>query len=261
MIELNKVYEKMEARYFGENMDEGVEITRLPSILGGIRTFVDVGASLGQYSYFAGRALKDATLYCLEADPGKAKYLESLTERWSKEQGNQYIVVNKAVSDEGGETSFYIPKDHDSSGAFFPLENTGRTDEDWEKTTVPCITLDEHFADVDVDFIKIDVEGGELRALLGAEKLLKRCSPVVLLEIAPWGDLHRGSRPSAIFEFMAAQGYGFTVFENHWLFTRQSLSLRNHVRARLAGFRARPGPRRVVESRWGGGWDLAQTAQ
>jgi len=46
---------------------------------------------------------------------------------------------------------------------------------------VPMTTLD-HFGFVDVDLIKIDVEGLEASVVKGAEKTLLRCRPVMVVE-------------------------------------------------------------------------------
>lgn len=43
--------------------------------------------------------------------------------------------------------------------------------------TAQCITLDEVIGDGEVTFIKMDIEGAELKALYGAEKCIKRCKP------------------------------------------------------------------------------------
>jgi FkbM family methyltransferase len=40
-----------------------------------------------------------------------------------------------------------------------------------------CISLDEVVGDGNVTFIKMDIEGAEINALLGAEKCIKRCKP------------------------------------------------------------------------------------
>jgi FkbM family methyltransferase len=40
-----------------------------------------------------------------------------------------------------------------------------------------CISLDEAVGDGNVTFIKMDIEGAEMNALLGAEKCIKRCKP------------------------------------------------------------------------------------
>ena len=251
MDEVSSIYSEMEERYFGSEMHEAGEIRRLPSVLDGVNVFVDVGASLGQYSYFAGKALTNATIYCIEADPGKAKHLEHLTEGWSAEQANTFVVVNKGCSDTNEELEFFLPKDRDTSGAFFPLDGSGSESATWDRISVPCVTLDELFADKQVDFIKVDVEGAELRVMRGAQELLKRCSPTVLLEVAPWGDMQRDLKPSAMFLFMAEQGYDFKVFENHWLFTRSRSPWRAALRARLTGFVVdRPAIKEPLKRAW-----------
>lgn len=40
-----------------------------------------------------------------------------------------------------------------------------------------CVSLDEIIGDENVTFIKMDIEGAELHALLGAERTIKRCKP------------------------------------------------------------------------------------
>ena len=49
---------------------------------------------------------------------------------------------------------------------------------------IPMVTLDSLELQ-DVDFMKLDCEGGELHALWGAEETLKRCHPVVIVEQKP----------------------------------------------------------------------------
>lgn len=51
-----------------------------------------------------------------------------------------------------------------------------------EKGTIPMTSIDEH-GFTRLDFIKIDVEGGQLELLQGAEKTLKRFHPVIWVEL------------------------------------------------------------------------------
>ena len=74
----SEAFKTLEAQYFGAQKFESAEIDNLPKILDGVRVFVDVGASLGQYSYYASQTLKGARFYCVEADPYKAKRLREL---------------------------------------------------------------------------------------------------------------------------------------------------------------------------------------
>jgi hypothetical protein len=64
-------------------------------------------------------------------------------------------------------------------------------------------TLDSYALE-DVGFVKIDVEGHELAALRGAEQTLRRCRPLVLVEVE---DRHRPDAVSSVRAFMATMGY------------------------------------------------------
>lgn len=62
----------------------------------------------------------------------------------------------------------------------------GSSGDSWVKGEgdIPLRRLDD-LALQDVDFIKLDCEGGELPALRGAEETLKRCRPCVIVEQKP----------------------------------------------------------------------------
>lgn len=217
-----KIFAEMETQYFSDDMHEKAEIENLPKILEGVKVFVDVGGSLGQYTYFAGKILKNANLYCFEPDSFKFKKLSELAKLWKKNSKNNYHVINKAVSDNNGKIMFYTPSDHSSSGAFFPLKNLENSTDEWKENEVECIALDSFFNDIDIDFIKIDVEGAEYRVLTGAKKILENGKACVLMEIAPWGDLQRSYKPSDIFKLMTTYNYSFSIYENHYFFYKRN---------------------------------------
>ena len=50
-----------------------------------------------------------------------------------------------------------------------------------EATDVPCLPLDELFADRQVTFIKMDIEGAEFDALLGGSNIIQRDSPILAI--------------------------------------------------------------------------------
>ena len=224
---------QLEEQYFGEHKHEAREIERLPSILGEVKCFVDVGSSLGQYAYFAGEVLKDADIYCIEPDPLKAKRLRELVGKWALDSNNRYHVVEKALSDAPGRSRFYFPKDHLSSGAFFPLSESA---DDWEQIEVEVDTLDNIFKGKKIDFMKIDVEGAEYRVLKGAIELLKQGNTTLLMEIAPWGDLDQGRRPSDVLAILEDNGYTFSVFENHYLFRKGGIPVLFRLKSRIMGY-------------------------
>jgi hypothetical protein len=53
-------------------------------------------------------------------------------------------------------------------------------------TTVPSFPVDDLIPrDKNVDFVKVDVEGAEYNALLGASQLIRRCRPTIISEFSP----------------------------------------------------------------------------
>lgn len=69
---------------------------------------------------------------------------------------------------------------------------------------VEIVRLDDLELD-DVDFIKLDLEGGELHALRGAEATLRRCKPVVCVEEKHFGGRF-GVQPGAALAFLRSLG-------------------------------------------------------
>jgi FkbM family methyltransferase len=77
---------------------------------------------------------------------------------------------------------------------------------------VSTAPLDEVIPDAHVDFMKIDTEGAEMLVLAGAAKTLKKCQPILMVEIFP-PLLRSVSRcePAELFRFLA--DFGYTAFQ------------------------------------------------
>lgn len=212
-------YTDAEKFLYGGQWYENSELARLPEQLGGVRVFIDVGASLGPYTLCADQALKDADIYAIEANPQTFKRLSELCAE--SKSTNRLHPVHTAVSSEAGQIDFFIPTIKSSR---LPLtsslfQNQAVTD-DWEKVSVACVTLDEFCKDLAPDFIKMDIEGAEYRALLGAERILREGRCRFLVEVHPWGDPDLGKRPEDVFKLFHSHGYDFRRLARHWLFTK-----------------------------------------
>lgn len=67
------------------------------------------------------------------------------------------------------------------------------------------ITLDSLFID-DLDLLQLDIEGFELYALRGSEKTIKRCHPIIQLEIRGLSEQF-GENDKEVFKLLADIGY------------------------------------------------------
>jgi len=77
---------------------------------------------------------------------------------------------------------------------------------DIEQISVELKTLDSIIpADVKIDFIKIDVEGGEYGVLKGAKQLLKKYKPVVIFESGLGASDYYGTKPDELYQFIATE--------------------------------------------------------
>lgn len=140
---------------FGRYLHEEAETRMLSRILRSARTVLDVGASIGWYSVLACQASSNAVVHAFEANPEIFPYLSA------NSAGRPIHAHATAVSDTVGTLDFFCAPSSNLSSA---SRAVGR------KITVPSTTLDELGLET-VDFVKIDVEGGELAVLRGARRL------------------------------------------------------------------------------------------
>ncbi len=71
---------------------------------------------------------------------------------------------------------------------------------------MPLETLDHVIpADVQVDFVKVDVEGGELGVFRGGCATLKRCRPVVVFECGLGGADSYGTQPAELSSLLSGE--------------------------------------------------------
>jgi FkbM family methyltransferase len=240
----SELYTVMEEQYFGVNMQEKDEIESLPELLRNVRTFVDVGASLGQYAFFANRILMDSRIYCIEADPVRVSRLKELASAWEERSSNTIAVINAAAAETNGKLSFFRTNANVSGGLF--VHGCGGAAGDkhvqWIQLEVDCVTLDSLFKELDPDLIKIDVEGAEYRVLEGASRILAKGTCRFLVEVHPWGDKSARKKPSDVFTLFARFGYDFKRTHRHWLFEKSQHGFTTTLRSKLIGI--------VIDSVW-----------
>ena len=131
--------------------------------------FVDVGANVGHWTeHFLRTSSAKGILF--EPSERCASLLKA------KFKDMPIIVRNVAVGDKPGSIWFVEEENFSEASAivetYIPSEQPGKT----VTKQVPMVTLDEELLSVDfnIDFLKIDTEGYDLRVLKGAESFLRK---------------------------------------------------------------------------------------
>jgi len=143
-------------------------------MLGDSPVVFDIGASIGAVTAALAARFPTGNVVAFEAAPSVHR---SLRETVRRSTGAPISVVEKGVGDRAGEMGFH--EDGNGSGWGFLSEELGGV-------SVPVTTVDEVAGSLEfdqVDFIKIDVEGGELGVLQGAVDTLARCRPILVFEV------------------------------------------------------------------------------
>jgi len=138
--------------------------------------FFDIGANQGYYSILASTLVGNSgKVYSFEPDPQNIMLLV-------RNKRSNVVIVEKAVSNSLGEFEFYSVVGITMLSSF-ELNYVSKYRH--RKIKVEGITLDSFCASEGIvpNYIKIDVEGAEEKVLIGASKLLKEHSPIVLLEV------------------------------------------------------------------------------
>lgn len=178
--------------YFAEDAFDRAEFARLRETLSGVTRFIDVGASHGVYTFHANQILDGAEIFAIEADPERFQVLSANVAKWSEGSTNTIHCINAAASDEedratSPEMTFFTTGTQISGGLFKVAERSDA----YAPTVVPLVCVDDYFDARHQTFVKIDVEGAELRVLRGAERHIAAGNTKFFTEVSWWGDRDR----------------------------------------------------------------------
>lgn len=117
---------------------------------------IDLGANIGYFSYYISPLVKE--IHAFEPTPETHKVLKKLKEY---AELDKLILHKKAISSKDGFTTFYVYEHNRTMNSLRELKNVGRVE--LEVETVSLANFVNNFDTV--DFIKIDIEGGEKELL------------------------------------------------------------------------------------------------
>jgi FkbM family methyltransferase len=200
-----------DGEYQSFQRNAGVEVCR--ALGSPFRYAIDIGANVGLWAKPLAAVFKK--VICFEALPSNFECLEKNMEGLSCE------LFPYGLSDEEGEQVLWEPADRRNCGAPSFCDMGA----DALPHLVPVKRLDD-FAFSDIDFVKIDVQGWELKVLQGAEQTLRRQQPVILCENHP--------EQEAIRTFLAGLSYARILrVQKEEIFVPMAL-LTQEMRGRIA---------------------------
>jgi len=163
--------------------------------------FVDVGANFGWYSLLSARLAPKATIIALE--PSHENF-SLLNRNISSNCFTNIVAINKGAGAESMDASLYT-HERDNPGA----HSVRKSADGLAKETISIEPLDKILQPYPgrVQLLKIDVEGYEVEALIGAKKTLRRTNNI-LLEYSPEFLRDCGHEPSQLLDLL--MGAGFT---------------------------------------------------
>jgi FkbM family methyltransferase len=139
-------------------------------------TILDVGANEGHWSMYMASKHPGASIVAIEPNPVPR---ELMLKNFESNALDNVTVLPVAICDEGGTLEFETIDNVTSLGSF-KIDRTGRpwlTDDRIKKISVSCCRLDDVEAvrdAVQIDLLKIDVEGAEVRVLQSAMEALRK---------------------------------------------------------------------------------------
>lgn len=168
---------------------------------------LDIGANIGYYSKLLSRLTTDqGHVYCFEPDHTNFQHLQKNTQHLPN-----VTLLNAAVSDTTGPLNIYKSKLLNVDHRTYPVENHGSIE------TIQAVCMDDFLAKqaiARVDFIKIDIQGYELTAFKGMQRLLQQPTPpTILAEYWPHGFKRAGTSALEFFEFFERLAYQFYRLE------------------------------------------------
>ena len=182
--------------------DREREIDLLPVLVPRGREAVDVGANIGAYSYPLSSLASH--VHAFEPVPELAAFI-------SRVLPANVVVKNLAVSDTFAVLDLFVPIKggrEDTTAASVMTSASDPAGVHYQVQSTTLNTLSNH----DVGFVKIDVEGHEVNVLQGADELIAKHRPTVLIEAE---DRHRANAVQDVFTFFADRNYrGFFVLGN-----------------------------------------------
>ncbi len=182
-----------------ENLRNDILLKKImKKVLNANSNTIDIGAYKGEITELILKIAPNGQHFAFEPNP---VFFEQLQKKF----GNKVKVFPFALSDEEGESTFYVV------GYDPALSGLSRRNFDARKVKAIKVQVKRLDAvipkEVKIDFIKIDVEGAEGKVLKGGIGLITRHRPIIAFEFGKGGSEYFNTYPETLFNFFDSLQY------------------------------------------------------
>lgn len=183
----------------------------------GRMTFVDIGANIGLYTALAMHQLdRNGRIVTFEPHPQSYRFLEKNigANQTAPEGCSRVNAFNLAAASEQGRQELRLNPENHADNRLYQGTYQGKV-ENWDALPVEGRPVDDVLAELgieEVNFVKIDIQGYEQKAISGFQKTLARSKNVFLMsEFWPKGLKEAGGSATGYLQLLV--DLGFTLYE------------------------------------------------
>jgi FkbM family methyltransferase len=183
---------------------------------------VDVGANIGIYSEFLSRCVGPTGLvHSFEPSPDNFRRLSVATRGLSNVR-----LTQAAVGERSGECKLYVSDKLNVDHRAYKADGDSR-----RAISIEMVALDDYFKSGErVDLIKMDIQGYELHALRGAQRVLQESTDInLLLEFWPAGLEQAGVGWEGLVEMLQGLNMNLAVVRTFGLVPFDARDVRNGI--------------------------------
>lgn len=202
-----------QVKFTGSYSDEKLETEVMRTSLSPNQRVLDIGANLGFYSMLAASLVgRSGRVFSFEPFPHNTELIRASAK---ENLFDNLTVINAAVSDRDGIAKLYLSPFYSSEHSMFDYHySTGpkSTENSVDvKTTTIDSYLKNHVGSLKVNFIKMDIEGSEGKAIRGMEETISENKRISLMtEFWPNAISNSGVDPKSYLERLV--GFDFKLF-------------------------------------------------
>ena len=182
--------------YLYKRISDRAEMAAMRKLVRPGMTCVDVGANIGFYTEYLSR-LVGPTGMVFAFEPSTDNFLAL-----AQVLRPNVRAVRAAVGADNGVITLYESDDMNVDHRTYPAGGPRA------QVKVPLVTLDDAVPGSEIDFLKMDIQGYELHALKGMQRILRECRRLsLILEFWPWGIREAGGTPELLIKELESAGF------------------------------------------------------